>query len=122
MCKSVEKSTPKELDADTGYISKCHDYLQLCDNTIAMFGKLGSGKRTLTAQVAIILAKKNTKLKIKIVREGGLQSEDLGSRQSTILVIHDPVKTWFRSKHTAEVMSCLLKICTNAPQKTRCCH
>lgn len=83
-----------------------------------MFGKLGSGKRTLSAQVAIRLAKKNRKLKIKIVREGGLRSEDLGSRQSTILVIHDPVKNG--SHLNILLRSCVVfteQMCTNAPQK-----
>lgn len=79
-----------------------------------MFGKLGSGKRTLAAQIAIRLAKKNTELKIKIVREGDLLSVDFESMQSSILVIHNPIKTWFTSEHTAEIMSCLLKICKNA--------
>lgn len=59
-----------------------------------MFGKLGSGKRTLAAQIAIRLAKKNTELKIKIVREGDLLSVDFESMQSSILVIHNPIKTW----------------------------
>lgn len=79
-----------------------------------MFGKLGSGKRTLAAQIAIRLAKKNTKLKIRIIREGDLQFVDLESLQSTIFVIHNPVKTWFTSKHTNEIMSCLSKLCMNA--------
>lgn len=79
--------------------------------------KLGSGKRTLAAQIAIRIAKKDTKLKIKIVEEGDLLSSDLESMQSTILVIHNPVKTWFTSKHTDKIMSCLLKLCTKAKKK-----
>lgn len=79
-----------------------------------MFGKLGSGKRTLAAQLAIRIAKKDTKLKIKIVTERDALFEYLESKQSTILVIHNPVKTWFTSNHTDEILSFLLKICTNA--------
>lgn len=58
-----------------------------------MFGKLGSGKRTLAAQIAIRIAKKNPALKLKIVTERETISEDLESMHSTILIIQDPVKT-----------------------------
>lgn len=57
-----------------------------------IFSKLGSGKKTHAAQVAIRLAKKNRKFQINIVRERGLQPEDFGSMQSAILVIHDQLK------------------------------
>lgn len=103
---SIEKITPKELSADTSFISECQHYLEKHRNMLPMFAKLGSGKRTLAAQIAIRIAKKDTKLKIKIVKEGDLLSVDLESMQSTILVIHNPVKTWFTSKHTKEIMSC----------------
>lgn len=86
---------------------------------LPMFAKLGSGKRTLAAQIAIRMAKKDTNLKIKIVGEGDLLSVDLKSMQSTIFVIHNPVKTWFTSKHTDEIMSCLSKLCSNA-QNNKC--
>lgn len=82
-----------------------------------MYGKLGSGKRTLANQVAIRLAKKDTKLKIKIVRDREVLSKDLESIQSTILVIHDPIKTWYTTRKTEEIISCLLNICTNAKGK-----
>lgn len=74
-------------------------------------------KRTLADQMAIRLAKRYPKLKIKIVREGEDLSSDFGSVHSTILVINNPVKTWFTSKHTDEIISCLIKICTNAKKK-----
>lgn len=57
-----------ELKADNDFISQCQDYLETWGNTLAMYGALGSGKRTLAAQVALRLAKKDSKLKIKIVR------------------------------------------------------
>lgn len=82
-----------------------------------MFGKLGSGKRTLAAQVAIRIAKKNPALKLKIVTEGDTITEDLESRHSTILVIHDPVKSWYTDRYTEEIISILLKICTSAKNK-----
>lgn len=82
-----------------------------------MFGKLGSGKRTLAAQVAIRIAKKNPALKIKIVPERDTITEDLESRHSTILIIHDPLKTWYTDRYTKEIISILLKICTSAKNK-----
>lgn len=114
---SVEKATPKELDADHNFISHCQHYLETCGQTLAMFGKLGIGKRTLAAQVAIRIAKKNPALKIKIVRERDTISEDLESRHSTILVIHDPVKTWYTDRYTEKIISILSRICKSAKNK-----
>lgn len=111
---SLEKITPKELNADNNFISQCLFYLETCGNTVAMYGKLGSGKRTLAAQVAIRLANKDTNIKIKIVRKREDLSDDLQSRLSTIFVIHDPIKAWYTSQHTDEITSFLYKICTNA--------
>lgn len=82
-----------------------------------MFGKLGSGKRTLAAQVVIRIAKKNPALKIKIVTERDTLTEDLESRHLTILVIHDPVKSWYTDRYKEEIISILLKICTRAKNK-----
>lgn len=82
-----------------------------------MFGKLGSGKRTLAAQVAIRIAKKNPALKLKVVKERDTISEDLESRQSTILIIHDPLKTWYTDRYAEEIISTLSRICTSAKNK-----
>lgn len=82
-----------------------------------MFGKLGSGKRTLAAQVAIRIAKKNPTLKLKIVTERDTITEDMESMHSTILIIQDPVKTWYTDGYTEEIISILLKICTCAKNK-----
>lgn len=78
---------------------------------------MGSGKRTIASQIAIRLAKKDPKTKIKIVSDRDIIAKDFNSRQinkSTIIIIHNPVKTWFISKHTDEIIGCLLEICTNA--------
>lgn len=109
--------TPKEFDADNDFISKCQNYFEKSGKTLAMYGKLGSGKRTLAAQIAIRLAKKDTNLKIKIVRDREVLSKDLEAINSTILVIHDPVKTWYTTRKTEEIISCMLNICTNAKGK-----
>lgn len=82
-----------------------------------MFGKLGSGKRTLAAQVAIRIAKKNSALKLIIVTERDTLTEDLESRHSTILIIHDPVKSWYTDGYTEEIISILLKLVTSAKNK-----
>uniref|UniRef100_A0A8W8MZN4 Uncharacterized protein n=1 Tax=Magallana gigas TaxID=29159 RepID=A0A8W8MZN4_MAGGI len=111
---ALEKITPKELSADNYLISRCQDYLETRGNTLALVGKLGSGKRTIASQIAIRLAKKDPKLKIKIVSESDVISEDLKTRHSTIMIIHNPVKTWFTSKYADEKIGCLLEICANA--------
>lgn len=116
----VEKSTPKELSADNDFISRCQDYLETRGNTLALIGKLGSGKRTIAAQIAIRLAKKNPNIKIKIFSDRDIIAKGWNSRQinkSTIIIIHNPVKTWFISKHTDEIIGCLLEMCTNAKTK-----
>lgn len=98
-------------------ISRCQYYLEKCGQTLARLGKLGSGKRTLAAQVAIRIAKKNPALKIKIVTERDTITEGLGSRQSTIFIIHDPVKSWYTYRYTEKIISILLKMCTSAKNK-----
>lgn len=60
------------------------------------------------------LAKKDLKLKIKIVSDSDVISEDLRTRYSTIMIIHNPIKTWFTSKHADEEIDRLLKICSKA--------
>lgn len=114
---SVDKMTPKEFDADNDFISKCQNYFEKSGKTLVMYGKLGSGKRTVAAQIALRLAKKDKNLKIKIVRDREVLSKDLEAINSTILVIHDPVKTWYTTRKTEEIISCLLNICTNAKEK-----
>lgn len=114
---SVEKVTPNELDVDNDFISHCQNYLEARGNTLAFVGTPGSGKRTIAAQIAIRLAKKDPELKIKIIRDRDIISKDLKSRQiskPTIIILHNPVKSWITSKHTDEIIGCLLEICTNA--------
>lgn len=114
---SLEKITPKELDADNNLISRCQHYLEKSGQTLAMIGKLGSGKRTLAAQVAIRIAKTNPALKIKIVTERDTITEDLESRHSTILIIHDPLKTWYTDRYTDNITSILLRIYKGAKKR-----
>lgn len=114
---SLELTIPKELTSDDSFISQCQEDLKR-RNTLAMFGKFGSGKRTLAAQIAMRLAKKNWKLKIKIVRDGDVTSENFGSMHSTIIIIHNPIRTWFTSKHTDDIVDCLSRICLVAQKNT----
>lgn len=114
---SEEKINPKELDADNNFISHCQDYLEKCGQTLAMFGNLGSGKRTLAAQVAIRLAKENPNLKIKIVTQRDTITKDLESRHSTILIIHDPLRTWYTDSFMENIISILLRMCMRAKNK-----
>lgn len=77
---------------------------------------MGSGKRTLATQIAIQLATNDTKLKIKIVKEKNAKAEfeDLVSRHSTVIIIHEPLKPWYTARYTEEIMNYLSKLCTIA--------
>lgn len=75
-----------------------------------MIGKLGSGKRTLAAQVAIQIAKKDPTFKIKIVTERDTIPGNLESMHSLILVLHDPVKTWYTGTYIEEIIIILLRL------------
>lgn len=82
-----------------------------------MFGKLGTGKRTLATHIAIRLAKKEPKSRIRIVGERDLISKELDSMLSTIFIVQDPVKTWYTVSYTEEIISRLLKLCKIAKTK-----
>lgn len=112
----LEKNTPKELAVFKKFISDGGEYLET-SKMVAIFGKLGTGKRTLATQIAIRLAKKNQNYEIKIVGERDLISKNLSLMYPTILIIHDPVKTCYTVRYTEEIISCLLKICKNARKK-----
>lgn len=112
---TAEKNTPRELYVLNVFISGCEEYLEK-NNMIAMFGKLGTGKRTLATQIAIRLAKKNTESKIRIVGERELISKDFEFMQSTTLILNDPVKTCYTVSYAEEIINCLLKFCQNAKQ------
>lgn len=112
----LEKNTPKELAVFKKFISDGGEYLET-SKMVAIFGKLGTGKRTLAAQIAIRLAKKTQNYEIKIVGERDLISKNLSLMYPTILIIHDPVKTCYTVRYTEEIISCLLKICKNARKK-----
>lgn len=79
-----------------------------------MFGKLGNGKRTLAAHLAIRLAKKEPKSKIRIVGERELISKSFDILLSTIFIIHDPVKTCYTVSYTEEIIESLLRLCKRA--------
>lgn len=115
---SVEKNTPKELDVNNDLISEWEKYLETSQNMIAMFGKLGTGKRTLASQIAIRLAKKEPTSKIRLVEERDLISKEFDFKHSTILIIHDPIKTCYTVSHVEYIIKCLLKICKEI-QNTR---
>lgn len=107
------KNTPNEHDVFKDFISDGEEYLQT-SKMVAIFGKLGTGKRTIATQIAIRIAKKEPKYKIKRVGERDLISKDFNLMPSTILIIHDPVKTCYTIEYSEEIISCLLRICKNA--------
>ena len=104
----LEQTLPRKLLVDGRIIFQC--LLSVRDlKTIALFGKWGSGKRTLAKQIALILAKEE-KLMIKIFRDWLLLPEDLESTRSTVLIMDNPIKIQYTDRHNAEIFDCLLKL------------
>lgn len=57
-------------------------------------------------------------MKFKIDTKRDTITEDLESRHSTILIIHDPVKAWYTGRYTEYILiNILLRICTSAKNK-----
>ena len=77
--------------------------------TVALFGKWGSGKRTLAKQVAIILAREKG-LKIEIIRNLLFLPKGLESLRTTVLILDNPNKAQYTDSHNANIFDCLLKI------------
>ena len=84
--------------------------MSLCEHkTVALFGKWGSGKRTLAKQVAIKLARED-ELKIEIIRDWLFLPEGLESSRTTVLILDNPIKAEHTGSHNANIFDCLLKI------------
>lgn len=77
--------------------------------TVALFGKWGSGKRTLAKQVAIKLAREDG-LKIEIIRDWLILPKGLESSRTTVLILDNPIKAQHTGSHNANIFDCLLKI------------
>lgn len=77
--------------------------------TAALFGKWGSGKRTLAKQVAIKLAREDG-LNIKIFRDWLFLPKGLESSRTTVLILDNPIKAQHTGSHNANIFDCLLKI------------
>lgn len=77
--------------------------------TVALFGKWGSGKRTLAKQVAIKLAKEDG-LKIEIIKDWLFLPKGLESSCTTVLILDNPIKAEHTGSHNANIFDCLLKI------------
>lgn len=113
----VEKLLSTDLFVDDAFISKC--VRSLCDHhTIALFGKWGSGKRTLAKHIALDFAKKKG-LKIRIIKHLLLLSDSVPSLCSTVLILDNPIKAQYTDRHNADIYDCLLKMRANA-EKNKC--
>ena len=84
---------------------------------LVLFGKWGSGKRTLANQIASKLAIEG--LNIRVVRHFISIPDDLASTCSTVLILEDPIKFQYTDLHNAEIFDCLLQLKANA-EKTNC--
>lgn len=104
----LEQTLPGKLFVDSTIISQCLRSLR-AHKTVALFGKWGSGKRTLAKQIALKLAKEE-ELRIKIVRDWLLLPEDLESTRSTVFIMDNPVKSQYTDSHNTEIFDCLHKL------------
>ena len=84
--------------------------------TLVLFGKWGSGKRTLAKQIASKLAIEEG-LKIKVVRHFVSISDDLASTCSTILILDNPFKSLYTSSHNSDIFDFLFQLRANAKGK-----
>lgn len=80
--------------------------------TLALLGKLGSGRRTVANQIASRLRKINPTLKIEILN--AFRDIPKDSNMSTIYVLPDLIKSWYTDDHTEDIIQFLQKICLDA--------
>lgn len=97
------------MDADS--IALCKMHLSK-HKTLALLGKLGSGRRTVGNQIASRLRKINPKLKIVVLN--AFRDIPKDSIMSTIYVLPDLIKSWYTDKHTEEIIQFLQNICSDA--------
>ena len=82
---------------------------------LVLFGKWGSGKRTLAKQISSKLAKEEG-LKIKFFRHLISIPDDLASSCSTIPILENPFRPQYTDEHNSEIFECLLNLRANAKQ------
>lgn len=97
------------MDAD--FIALCKMHLSK-HKTLALLGKLGSGRRTAGNQIASRLRKINPKLKIVVLN--AFRNIPKHSIMSTIYVLPDLIKSWYTDKHTEDIIQFLQNICSDA--------
>lgn len=97
------------MDAD--FIALCKMHLSK-RKTLALLGKLGSGRRTVANQIASRLRKINPKLNIEVLN--AFRDIPKDSIMSTIYVLPDLIKSWYTDRHTEDIIQFLQNICSNA--------
>lgn len=97
------------MDAD--FIALCKMHLSK-RKTLALLGKLGSGRRTVANQIASRLRKINPKLNIEVLNAFIDIPKD--SIMSTIYVLPDLIKSWYTDRHTEDIIQFLQNICSDA--------
>lgn len=107
----IESEEPKELKVDADFIAMCKMHL-LKHKTLALLGKLGSGRRTVANQIASRLRKIKPTLKIEVLN--AFRDIPKDSIMSTIYVLPDLIKSWYTDEHTEDIIQFLQQICLDA--------
>lgn len=97
------------MDADLIGLCKMHLSKR---KTLALLGKLGSGRRTVANQIASRLKEINPELKIEVLN--AFRNIPKDSIMSTIYVLPDLIKSWYTDKHTEDIIQFLQNICSDA--------
>lgn len=97
------------MDAD--FIALCKMHLSK-RKTLALLGKLASGRRTVANQIASRLRKINPKLNIEVLN--AFRDIPKDSIMSTIYVLPDLIKSWYTDRHTEDIIQFLQNICSDA--------
>lgn len=96
------------MDAD--FIALCKMHLSK-RKTLALLGKLGSGRRTVANQIASRLTQINPKLKIEVLN--AFRDIPKDTIMSTIYLLPDLIKSWYTDKHTEDIIQFLQNICSD---------
>lgn len=84
--------------------------------TLALLGNLGSGRRTLSKQIAKRLRNNNPILTIKVFNVFTLIPTDPQTMLSKIVIVPDLIKPWYTNTHTKNILQYLQKLHSKAEE------
>lgn len=111
----IESDDIEELELDDDFIAICKIHLSR-HKTLALLGNLGSGRRTLSNQIAARLRKDNPELKIEVFNVFTIIPTDAETMLSTIVIVPDLIKPWYTNTHTKNIIQFLLKLRSDAEE------